>query len=48
MLLICTIFQYSWNNNEMNLFKAYVAYALNQYYSLKNETTTFMLVVTSV
>lgn len=29
----------------MYLFKAYIAYALNQYYSLKNETTTFMLVL---
>ncbi|CAF99822.1 unnamed protein product [Tetraodon nigroviridis] len=33
---------YPWNDNEMYLFKAYIAYALSQYYSQKNETTTFI------
>uniref|UniRef100_A0A7N6B0Z6 Angiotensin-converting enzyme n=1 Tax=Anabas testudineus TaxID=64144 RepID=A0A7N6B0Z6_ANATE len=32
---------YPWNDNEMYLFKASVAYALRQYYSLKNETLLF-------
>lgn len=48
MLLICTIFQYPWNDSEMNLFKAYIAYALNQYYTLKNDTTTFKSVLASI
>ncbi|KAK5874195.1 hypothetical protein PBY51_019166 [Eleginops maclovinus] len=32
---------YSWNNNELYLFKASVAYALRQYYSQKNQTLQF-------
>ncbi|KAM9860403.1 angiotensin-converting enzyme 2 [Aulostomus maculatus] len=32
---------YSWNANELYLFKANIAYALRQYYSLKNETLDF-------
>ncbi|XP_035508344.1 angiotensin-converting enzyme 2 [Morone saxatilis] len=32
---------YSWNANELFLFKANIAYALRQYYSEKNETLLF-------
>ncbi|XP_037339303.2 angiotensin-converting enzyme 2 [Pungitius pungitius] len=32
---------YSWNANEMYLFKANMAYALRQYYSQKNQTLDF-------
>ncbi|XP_029283581.1 angiotensin-converting enzyme 2 [Cottoperca gobio] len=32
---------YPWNNNELYLFKANIAYALRQYYSQKNETLLF-------
>uniref|UniRef100_A0A8C6NK03 Angiotensin-converting enzyme n=1 Tax=Nothobranchius furzeri TaxID=105023 RepID=A0A8C6NK03_NOTFU len=32
---------YSWNSNEMYLFKASVAYAMRQYYSQKNQTLLF-------
>ncbi|XP_044209048.1 angiotensin-converting enzyme 2 [Thunnus albacares] len=32
---------YSWNNNELYLFKTNIAYALRQYYSQKNETLPF-------
>ncbi|XP_040895328.1 angiotensin-converting enzyme 2 [Toxotes jaculatrix] len=32
---------YSWNANELYLFKANIAYALRQYYSQKNETLLF-------
>uniref|UniRef100_A0A8P4KR95 Angiotensin-converting enzyme n=1 Tax=Dicentrarchus labrax TaxID=13489 RepID=A0A8P4KR95_DICLA len=32
---------YSWNANELFLFKANIAYALRQYYSQKNETFLF-------
>jgi len=32
---------YSWNNNELYLFKASIAYALSQYYSHKNQTLLF-------
>ncbi|CAK6970800.1 angiotensin-converting enzyme 2 [Scomber scombrus] len=32
---------YSWNANELYLFKTNVAYALRQYYSLHNETLLF-------
>ncbi|XP_042345477.1 angiotensin-converting enzyme 2 [Plectropomus leopardus] len=32
---------YSWNTNELYLFKANIAYALRQYYRQKNETLSF-------
>eukprot|EP00064_Thunnus_orientalis_P002998 superscaffoldBa00000235_g3006 len=32
---------YSWNDNELYLFKTNIAYALRQYYSQKNETLPF-------
>lgn len=32
---------YSWNDNEMFLFKSNIAYALRQYYKLNNETLPF-------
>ncbi|XP_069381883.1 angiotensin-converting enzyme 2 isoform X2 [Paralichthys olivaceus] len=32
---------YSWNNNELYLFKANIAYALRQYYQQKNQTLDF-------
>uniref|UniRef100_A0A674MEB4 Angiotensin-converting enzyme n=1 Tax=Takifugu rubripes TaxID=31033 RepID=A0A674MEB4_TAKRU len=32
---------YPWNPNELYLFRANIAYALNKFYSLTNETTTF-------
>uniref|UniRef100_A0A8C2WBB9 Angiotensin-converting enzyme n=1 Tax=Cyclopterus lumpus TaxID=8103 RepID=A0A8C2WBB9_CYCLU len=32
---------YSWNANELYLFKANIAYALRQYYSQRNETSVF-------
>ncbi|XP_042264192.1 angiotensin-converting enzyme 2 [Thunnus maccoyii] len=32
---------YSWNNNELYLFKTNIAYALRQYYSQENETLPF-------
>ncbi|KAM6943565.1 LOW QUALITY PROTEIN: angiotensin-converting enzyme 2 [Xenentodon cancila] len=32
---------YSWNDNEMYLFKATIAYAMSQYYSQKNQTLVF-------
>ncbi|XP_070690202.1 angiotensin-converting enzyme 2 [Pempheris klunzingeri] len=32
---------YSWNSNEMFLFKANIAYALRQYYSQKNQNISF-------
>lgn len=34
-------FQYTWNANEMYLFKANVAYALRQLYSERNENLPF-------
>uniref|UniRef100_A0A7N8Y3K2 Angiotensin-converting enzyme n=1 Tax=Mastacembelus armatus TaxID=205130 RepID=A0A7N8Y3K2_9TELE len=34
---------YSWNANELYLFKANIAYALRQYYSQKNESLLFTL-----
>lgn len=40
-------FQYPWNSNELYLFRANIAHALNQFYSLKNMTPTFTLVLTS-
>ncbi|KAG7482030.1 angiotensin-converting enzyme 2 [Solea senegalensis] len=33
---------YSWNNNEMYLFKSNIAYALRQYYSEKNKSIPFI------
>ncbi|XP_061596730.1 angiotensin-converting enzyme 2 [Cololabis saira] len=32
---------YSWNDNELYLFKATIAYAMSQYYSQKNQTLVF-------
>lgn len=46
-LIIYAISQYPWNSNEMYLFRANIAYALNQFYTLKNESTNFTLVLTS-
>ncbi|KAI3376947.1 hypothetical protein L3Q82_000183 [Scortum barcoo] len=34
-------YKYSWNDNEMYLFKSNIAYALRQYYKQKNETLHF-------
>lgn len=41
------MFQYSWNANELYLFKANIAYALRQYYSQKNQTLLFTSVSTA-
>lgn len=46
-LIIYAISQYPWNSNEMYLFRANIAYALNQFYTLKNESTNFTLVLAS-
>lgn len=35
------IFQYPWNDDEMYLFRATVAYSLRQYYSQQNKTLNF-------
>lgn len=35
------MFQYPWNDNEMYLFKANVAYALRQYYAQWNISHSF-------
>lgn len=35
------VFQYTWNDNELYLFKANIAYALRQYYQQQNETLPF-------
>lgn len=35
------IFQYPWNDSELYLFRATIAYALRQYYSQQNKFTNF-------
>lgn len=35
------IFQYPWNDSELYLFRATVAYALRQYYSQQNKVLNF-------
>lgn len=42
------MFQYPWNDNEMFLFKANIAFALRQYYSEMNQTLPFTLVLLSI
>lgn len=41
ILIKWNVFQYSWNANELYLFRANIAYALRQYYSQKNQTLDF-------
>lgn len=41
------VFQYPWNNNELYLFRASVAYALRQFYSEKNQSLLFTSVSTA-
>lgn len=46
-LISLNIFQYSWNSNELYLFRATIAYAMKQYYTSKNESLPFTLVFSS-
>uniref|UniRef100_A0A8D3D0Q6 Angiotensin-converting enzyme n=1 Tax=Scophthalmus maximus TaxID=52904 RepID=A0A8D3D0Q6_SCOMX len=41
ILMNSNVFQYTWNDNELYLFKANIAYALRQYYQQQNETLPF-------
>lgn len=41
ILIYYNMFQYPWNENEMYLFKANIAYALRQYYAQRNITRSF-------
>lgn len=36
-----SVFQYSWNDNELYLFRANIAYALRQYYGLQKQVIDF-------
>lgn len=40
----CFIFQYPWDDSEMYLFRATIAYALRQYYSQQNKAMSFTYV----
>lgn len=42
------IFQYPWNDGEMYLFRATVAYSLRQYYSQQDRTMNFTYVAGSI